>query len=85
MNQILVHYRIADYARFKAAFDADAEDRGNSGLTLLQLWREGGDGVWALFSSGHAARAREYLAGAGRVFESQAGVAAAEIHLLETA
>ncbi len=85
MNQILVHYRIADYARFKTAFDADAEDRGNSGLTLLQLWREGAEGVWALFSSGNAARSREYLTGACKVFESQAGVSAAEIHILETA
>lgn len=85
MNQILVHYRIADHAGFKTAFDADAEDRAHAGLTLLQLWREGAGSVWALYSAGDAARARDYLTGAGKVFESQAGVTATEIHLLETA
>ena len=85
MNQILVHYRIADYGQFKTAFDADAEDRGSVGLTLLQLWREGANGVWALYSASNSAKARDYLAGAAKVFESQAGVTAAQIHLLETA
>lgn len=85
MNQILVHYSIADYARFKTAFDADAEDRGHAGLTVLQLWREGEGSVWALYSASNPAKARDYLAGAGKVFESQAGVSGTEIHILETA
>lgn len=85
MNQILVHYRIGDYTQFKAAFDGDAEDRGNAGLTLLQLWREGAGSVWALFSTGNAAASRDYLSGAAKVFESQAGVTGTDIHVLETA
>ena len=85
MNQILVQYRIADYAQFKAAFDADAEDRGNAGLNLLQLWREGAGSVWALYSAGNPGKARDYLTGAGKVFESQAGVSGTEVHVLETA
>ena len=85
MNQILVRYHIADFSRFKPAFDADAEDRGHAGLVLLQLWREGAVGVWALYSAGNPGKARDYLTGTGKVFESQAGVSASEIHMLETA
>lgn len=85
MNQILAHYRITDYAQFRPAFDADAEDRANAGLTLLQLWREGGEAVWALYSVSNPVKARDYLSGAAKVFESQAGVTSAEIHMLETA
>lgn len=84
MNQILAHYHITDFTRFKSAFDADAEDRGHAGLTVLQLWREGGDGVWALYSAANPARARDYLTGAAGVFESQAGVTGSRIHMLET-
>lgn len=85
MNQILVRYDIADFAAFKAAFDADAEDRGNGGLSLLQLWREGGNRAWALYQSANPARAREYLSGAAGAFNAQAGVSATEVHVLETA
>lgn len=85
MNQILAHYQITDYARFKSAFDSDAEDRGLAGLNLLQLWREGAGAVWALYSVSDPARARDYLTGAAKVFESLAGVTASTIHMLETA
>lgn len=85
MTQILARYHITDYARFRAAFDADAEDRGHAGLTLLQLWREGGAQVWALYATANAGKSRDYLTGAAKVFEAQAGVSAADIHLLETA
>jgi len=37
--QLLCHYDTADFAAWKAAFDADAEDRRLAGLTLLQMWR----------------------------------------------
>lgn len=85
MNQILVRYDIADFRAFKAAFDADAEDRGNNGLSLLQLWREGGSRAWALYQSANAMRARDYLSGAAATFNAQAGVSATEVHVLETA
>ncbi|AUM73389.1 hypothetical protein [Paracoccus jeotgali] len=83
--QMLVHYSIDDYARFKSAFDADAEDRSNNSMSLLQLWREGGDSVWALFQVHDAKKARAYLDGAAGVFNSQAGVSATRAHMLETA
>lgn len=84
-TQILVRYDHGDAATFRRAFDADAEDRGNNGLTLLQLWREGAATSWALYQSGNAARARDYLSGAAGVFNAQGGVTATEVHVLETA
>ncbi|MTH76475.1 hypothetical protein [Paracoccus aestuariivivens] len=85
MTQMIAHYQIADYARFRTAFDADAEDRGNSGLSLLQLWRENDTSVWALYQVADATRATAYLQGAAGVFNTQAGVSATEFHLVETA
>jgi len=85
MTQMIAHYSIADYARFRAAFDADAEDRGNNGLSLLQLWRESDQSAWALFQVADAAAARAYLEGAAGVFNNQAGVSATAFHFVETA
>ena len=85
MTQMIAHYQIADYAQFKAAFDADAEDRGNNGLSLLQLWREDDRSAWALFSISDAAAARAYLDGAAGAFNAQAGVSAVKYHMVETA
>lgn len=83
--QLIAHYRVADYTRFRQAFDADSEDRGNNGLSLLQLWRENDGSAWALFSVGNAAAARKWLEGAAAVFDSQAGVSATSYHFVETA
>lgn len=85
MNQMLVHYDIADFAAFKTAFDNDSEDRGNNGLSLLQLWSEGADNAWALFTVNNPARAKAYLDGAAAVFNSQAGVTSVKVHSLKTA
>ncbi|WBU52295.1 hypothetical protein [Paracoccus sp. SCSIO 75233] len=83
--QMLVNYKIADYAKFKSAFDADNEDRRNNGLALLQLWREDSGSAWALFDLHDAKKAQDYLDGAAGVFNSQAGVSATSAHILETA
>lgn len=83
--QMIAHYTLQDYARFKAAFDADAEDRGQNGLSLLQLWRESDTSAWALFNVGNARSARDWLDGAAGVFHSQAGVTATAFHFVETA
>lgn len=83
--QMLVHYTIADYAKFKAAFDGDAEDRGNNSLSLLQLWRESDTSAWALYQVADAKQARAYLDGAAGVFNSLAGVSGTQAHALETA
>lgn len=85
MTQMIAHYQVADYAQFKNAFDADAEDRGNNGLSLLQLWREDGGNAWALYAVADAKAARDYLDGAAGVFNSQAGVRGTAFHFVETA
>lgn len=83
--QLIAHYSVNDYASFRTAFDADAEDRSHAGLSLLQLWRENDGSAWALFSVSDAKAARAYLDGAAAVFNSQAGVNAASYHFVETA
>lgn len=84
-NQLLARYDIADYAQWKTAFDADAEDRGHASLSVLQIWREGAARAWVLYQIADARRARQYLDGAAGVFNSQAGVTGTEFHMLETA
>lgn len=84
MTQMIAHYQIADFDRFRTQFDADAEDRGNNGLSLLQLWREGDGSAWALYQVSNAAKAQDYLGKAAAVFNTQAGVSQAEFHLVET-
>ena len=83
--QLIVRYTHADPATFRTAFDADAEDRGRNGLTLLQLWREDDRNAWALFQVNDAKAARAYLSGGAAVFNSQAGVSATDYHFVETA
>lgn len=83
--QLIIRYAAADYSRFRSAFDADAEDRGLNGLSLLQLWREGDSHAWALFQVNDGKAARAYLETGAKVFESQAGVTASQAHFVETA
>ena len=84
-TQMIAHYTFADYASFKSAFDNDAEDRGRNGMSLLQLWRECATSAWALFQISDAKAAKDYLAGAAGVFNTQAGISALQTHLVETA
>lgn len=84
MTQMLVHYATSVYARFKTAFDADAEDRGRNGLSLLQLWKAADGSAWALFQIGDAAKARAFVSGKSTAFNAQAGVTT-DFHLIETA
>ncbi|QBX34747.1 hypothetical protein E4191_08515 [Paracoccus liaowanqingii] len=83
--QLIIRYAHADPAVFRRAFDADAEDRGRNGMSLLQLWREGDGQSWALFQIANAKAARDYLDGAAATFNAQAGITSAEPHFLETA
>lgn len=85
MTQMIAHYGFADYGRFRSAFDADAEDRGRNGLSLLQLWREDDANAWALYQVNDARAARDYLSGAAGVFNSQAGITSVTFHLVELA
>ena len=84
-TQLLARYDVAEFGRWKTAFDADAEDRGNASLSVLQIWREGTSRAWVLYQVADPRRAQEYLGRAAQVFNSQAGVSDSEFHLLETA
>ena len=61
--QLLCRVEIGDYDKWRAGFDAEAENRGAAGLTLLQLWRDTDDErcVLALFEVNDRGRARAYL------------------------
>lgn len=85
MSQMIAHYTVNDFAAFKTAFDNDAEDRGNNGMSLLQLWRQDNGNAWALFNISDAKAAKAYLEGAAGVFNSQAGVTATSFAMVETA
>ena len=84
-TQLLARYDIGDYDAWKSIFDADAEDRGNASLSVLQIWREGGSRAWVLYQVANAARARDFMGQGSHVFESRAGVSRTEFHMLETA
>ena len=83
-NQIIARYDIADYGQFRTEFDADAEDRGNASLSVLQIWREGENRVWVLYQIADGKRAMAYLDGAGQVFNGRAGVSATDFHVVQT-
>ena len=85
MTQMIAHYTVADFAAFRSQFDQDAEDRGNASLSVLQIWREGNARVWVLYQIADGKRALAYLDGAAQVFNSRAGVTAAEFHVVQTA
>lgn len=83
-NQLIARYDIADYAQFRSAFDADAEDRGAASLSVLQIWREGTGRVWVLYQIADGKRAMDYLDGAAGTFISRAGVQGSEYHPVQT-
>lgn len=60
--QLLIDFPATD-AAWQTAFDADAENRANAGLTLLQMWRGADDAsaVTCLFDVANRGRAQEWL------------------------
>jgi hypothetical protein len=61
--QLLIDYATTDYAAWKAAFDRDAEDRMQAGLTLMQIWRGADEpnAVTCLFRVNDRDRAQAWL------------------------
>ena len=45
----------------KAAFDDDAENRANAGLSVLQLWQEGSTAHWALLQVNDKGKAQGWI------------------------
>ncbi|WP_128253312.1 hypothetical protein [Falsirhodobacter deserti] len=61
--QLLLQIDTPDYDGWKSAWDSGAEDRANSGLTQLQLWRAvDHSAAVALLEVHNKARAEEWLA-----------------------
>ena len=60
--QLLIDFT-ATGADWKTDFDADAENRSNAGLTLLQMWRGADDAsaITCLFEVNDRARAQAWL------------------------
>jgi hypothetical protein len=85
--QLIAHRKVRDYDAWRAVFDDDAESRGKSGMTLLQLWREADDGsrVWMLFEVSDRGMADEYLQGLGQLHAEQGGATEAGHHFLRLA
>ncbi|SFP32426.1 hypothetical protein [Tranquillimonas alkanivorans] len=61
--QLLCRFDTPDYDEWKKTFDADAEDRMNAGLTLLQLWRDADtpSAALALFEVNDRKRAQAWI------------------------
>ncbi|MDO6584413.1 hypothetical protein Q4543_02680 [Salipiger sp. 1_MG-2023] len=75
--QLLTQHMTFDTAHF----DADAENRANAGLTLLQRWTESeGNATWLLFEVNDPAKAKSWLTKARSL-----GHAPSAAHFLRTA
>ncbi len=61
--QLIVTIDTSGFDAWKAGFDDRAEARGQAGLTMLQMWRDGDDGSRAviLFEVHDRARAEEWV------------------------
>ncbi len=61
--QLLAQFDTPGFDTWKAAFDDDAEDRMQAGLTLLQMWRGADEtaSVVCLFKVNDRARAQTWL------------------------
>ncbi|MEI4484925.1 hypothetical protein V8J36_01890 [Frigidibacter sp. MR17.14] len=61
--QLLVQIETADPEGWKASFERDAENRGQAGLMLLQLWHatDSRGQIFALFEVHDRARAQAWL------------------------
>lgn len=62
MTQLLIQTTAPDYAAWKAAFDAEAENIAAASLSTLQIWTGDGNAILVLFEVANAANAQSWLA-----------------------
>ncbi|PIE11203.1 MAG: hypothetical protein CSA72_03535 [Rhodobacterales bacterium] len=83
MQLILVH-ETKDFDGWKTAFDQDAEDRAQAGLSVLQVWK--GDGIAAaLFQVADRPRAQTFLDTQDLLLRNRTGLTHHHHHFVETA
>lgn len=85
--QLLCRNDVTDFDTWREVFDADREDQGRAGLTLLQIWRESGNPtrVWFLFEVNDKAKAQAFMdAPDAELHAKKAGVTDGEYHFVET-
>ncbi|GLS88106.1 hypothetical protein GCM10010873_30800 [Cypionkella aquatica] len=69
--QMIYQIDTSDYATWKSGFDADSENRGAAGLSVLQIWRDADSAskIAVLFEVNDRKRAQDWVkteAGFGR-------------------
>jgi hypothetical protein len=62
MTQLLIQTSAPDYATWKAAFDAEAENIAAASLNTLQIWKGDGNAVLVLFEVANRKNAESWLA-----------------------
>lgn len=61
MTQLLIQTTAPDYAAWKAAFDAEAENIAAASLTPLQIWKGDTNAVLVLFEVQNRKNAQSWL------------------------
>lgn len=61
MTQLLIQTSAPDYAAWKAAFDAEAENIAAASLNTLQIWKGDGGAVLVLFEVANRKNAQAWL------------------------
>lgn len=61
MTQLLIQTSAPDYAAWKAAFDAEAENIAAASLSTLQIWKGDQNAVLVLFEVANRRNAQSWL------------------------
>ncbi len=61
MTQLLIQTSAPDYAAWKAAFDAEAENIAAASLNTLQIWQGDGNTILVLFEVANRKNAESWL------------------------
>jgi hypothetical protein len=61
MTQLLIQTSAPDYAAWKAAFDAEAENIAAASLNTLQIWKGDANAVLVLFEVANRKSAQAWL------------------------
>ena len=62
MTQLLIQTTAPDYAAWKAAFDAEAENIAAASLSTLQIWKGDQNAILVLFEVANRKNAEAWLA-----------------------